>query len=98
MKTISITFTRGGVEIGGVTGKLRQFPGQGYVRWRKKKDLEQMIRPLPLPFPTIGYAEGFERSMLHLATLLDAKATIKKSGRWQIIPQDDLLWERNHES
>jgi len=90
MKKISITFTREGMEIGGVTGKFRQFPGQGYVRWIKKKELEQMIDQRRL-LPTIAYAENFEAAMLFLASQNGWEATVKKSGRWQIIPQDDIV-------
>ena len=92
MKTITGIYKINGEEIGSLTGKFRQFPGEGPLTWTNE---EQIARRLNFSLSTIGYAENFRPMIQHVGKLLGAETTVSESGDWEMIPQDDLIEPKN---
>lgn len=88
MKTITAIYKVNGEEIGSLTGKFRQFPGEGPLTWANAAELE---RRLKLPLLMIGDSMNFHQMVDHVGKLLGAETSVKESGTWEEIPQDDLI-------
>jgi hypothetical protein len=88
MKTITAIYRINGKEIGSLSGKFRQFPGEGPLTWGNPIELE---RRLKLPLLMIGDAMNFRQMVEHVGKLLGAETTVNESGDWEEIPQDDLI-------